>query len=68
MYDHIVDGKTIKVDKYRDGPFELQFKNIRAYGVGDKAQRDSTLKFCYNYETQKYDDDICPNNESCSLW
>lgn len=44
MYDHIVGdfttGYLVKVDKYADGPFELQFKDIKAYGVGDAASRD----------------------------
>ena len=41
MFDHIVGSKTVAVKKYAAaGPFELKFKDIRAYGTGDKVSRD----------------------------
>ena len=40
MFDHIVGSKTVAVEKYAPGDFELKFKDIRAYGTGDKVSRD----------------------------
>jgi hypothetical protein len=43
-FGYIVNGNTHEVKNFKEGKFELKFKNIRGYGSQTPAERDANMK------------------------